>query len=96
MRGQEPEKALKALYAYTDCSVSVNVNMMVICENRPVQMTVTEVLNRNTEKLLEYLKRELELELATLHERFYEKTRSYFYSTQDNTRLENVYEERYE
>lgn len=74
MRGQEPEKALKALYAYTDCSIAVNVNMMLICENRPVQMTVTEVLNRNTEKLLEYLKRELELELASLHERFHEKT----------------------
>ncbi|OGV35291.1 MAG: hypothetical protein A2020_06110 [Lentisphaerae bacterium GWF2_45_14] len=74
MRGQEPEKALKALYAYTDCSVSVNVNMMLICENRPVHMSVSEVLHRNTEKLLEYLKLELELELASLHERFHEKT----------------------
>ena len=74
MRGQEPEKALKALYAYTDCSIAVNVNMMVICENRPVEMSVTEVLNRNTERLLEYLKRELEIELAMLQERFHEKT----------------------
>lgn len=74
MRGYDPEKAMAALYAYTDCSVSVNVNLMVICEGKPVQMTVSEVLKRNTERLLEYLKKELELELAKLQEKFHEKT----------------------
>jgi topoisomerase-4 subunit A len=74
MRGQDPKKTLKALYAYTDCSVSVNVNLMVICDNAPVQMTVNEVLRRNTGKLLTYLKRELEIELEKLNIRFHEKT----------------------
>jgi topoisomerase-4 subunit A len=74
MRGYDPEKAMAALYTYTDCSVSVNVNLMVICEGKPVQMTVSEVLNRNTERLLEHLKKELELELAKLQEKFHEKT----------------------
>ncbi|OGV48340.1 MAG: hypothetical protein A2017_18755 [Lentisphaerae bacterium GWF2_44_16] len=74
MRGYEPQKALSALYAYTDCSISVTVNMMVICENRPVQMCVSEVIKRNTEKLLEYLRRELEIEQGKLNEKLHEKT----------------------
>lgn len=74
MRGYDPEKALKALYTYTDCSVSISVNLMVICDGNPTQMTVTDVLKRNTEKLLEYLNRELEIELNKLNEKFHEKT----------------------
>ncbi|MBN2640572.1 MAG: DNA topoisomerase IV subunit A [Victivallales bacterium] len=73
-RGYDPEKALQALYTYTDCSVSISVNMMVIKENQPTQMTVTEVIKRNTEKLLEYLRRELEIELAKLEDMFHNKT----------------------
>ncbi|QSH42574.1 DNA topoisomerase IV subunit A [Lentisphaerota bacterium] len=73
-RGQDPDKMLKALYAYTDCSVSVSCNMMVIKENNPVQMTISEVIRRNTEKLLEYLKRELEIELGKLEDLFHAKT----------------------
>ncbi len=74
MRGYDPEKALKALFAYTDCSVSINVNLMVICDNRPVQMTVPEIIERNTEKLLQYLKMELEIELGKLNDKFHSKT----------------------
>lgn len=74
MRGYDPQKALKALYAYTDCSVSVSCSLTVIKENKPVVMTVDEVLRRNTEKLLEYLRRELEIELADLWDKFHDKT----------------------
>ena len=73
-RGYEPQKALNALYAYTDCSISVTSNILVIKDNRPVQMKVSEVLKYNTEKLLEYLKAELEIELGKLNEKFHEKT----------------------
>ena len=74
MRGYDPDKALKALYAYTDCSVSLSASLMVICDNKPARMTVPEVLRRNTDKLLEYLRRELEIELGKLEDRFHEKT----------------------
>ncbi len=74
MRGYDPEKAMQALYTYTDCAVSVSVNMMVICENKPVQMNVPAVIRRNTEKLLEYLKRELEIDLRKQEELFHSKT----------------------
>jgi len=74
MRGYDPEKALQALYTYTECEMAVNVNMMVICENRPVQMSVPEVLRRNTARLLDYLKRELDLELGKQEELLHGKT----------------------
>lgn len=73
-RGYEPDKALRALYMYTDCSVSISVNLMVICENRPREMSIHEVVARNTEKLLDYLRRELEIELGKLEDQFHAKT----------------------
>ncbi len=74
MRGYDPDKALKALYAYTDCSVSLSASLMVIREGKPANMTVSEVLRRNTSRLLEYLRRELEIELGKLEDKFHEKT----------------------
>ena len=73
-RGYDPEKTMQGLYMYTDCSVSISVNMTVIRESRPVQMSVSEVLRRNTAKLLEHLKRELEIELDRQEALFHAKT----------------------
>ena len=73
-RGYDPEKTLNGLYMYTDCSVSISPKMMVICDRRPVQMSVSEVLLRNVEKLKTYLKRELELELERQKELRHAKT----------------------
>ena len=73
-RGYDPEKARQALYMYTDCSVSISVNLTVIRDRRPVQMSVTEVIHRNTEKLLLYLRRELELALERQEGLFHAKT----------------------
>lgn len=73
-RGYNPEQALGALYAYTDCSVSVTSNILVINDNRPVMMSVSEVLRHNTDTLVDYLKRELEIELANLEAARHAKT----------------------
>ncbi|MCX6986079.1 MAG: hypothetical protein NT118_15215, partial [Lentisphaerae bacterium] len=73
-RGYDTDKALNALYAYTDCSVSVSASLIVIADNKPVKMSVSEVLHRNTGKLVEYLRRELEIELGKLNESFHDKT----------------------
>jgi topoisomerase-4 subunit A len=73
-RGYDTDKALNALYAYTDCSVSVSASLIVIADNKPVKMSVPEVLHRNTEKLVEYLRRELEIALSKLNESFHDKT----------------------
>jgi len=73
-RGYDPEKTRQALFMYTDCSVSISVNLTVIRESRPAVMSVTEVIRRNTQKLLESLKRELEIELGKQEDLFHAKT----------------------
>ncbi|HBL56176.1 MAG TPA: hypothetical protein DDZ36_09975, partial [Deltaproteobacteria bacterium] len=37
-RGMDPEKLLKLLYAFTQCEVSISVNMLLIQSNQPVQL----------------------------------------------------------
>ena len=64
LRGYSPHKALNALYAYTDCQVSITCLPMVIMDNKPARVSVSTILRRNTEKLLQYLKWELEIEAA--------------------------------
>ena len=73
-RGYKPEKTLKLLYAYTDCSMSISSSLLVIKDNRPKIMTVSDVLKYNTECLVEYLRRELQIELDNLYEKYHEKT----------------------
>ena len=65
-RGYDPHRAIQALYKYTDCSISLSLNLMVIRDNKPVRMTVSDVLRRNTEKLLDYLRAELHIEIGKL------------------------------
>ncbi len=73
-KGQDPEKVLQGLYMYTDCSVRVSPKLMVICDRKPVQMTVTQVLKRNVQKLLGYIRREFEIELDRMNELRHAKT----------------------
>ena len=65
-QGVEAEKLVDALYAFTDCEVSLTSRIIVIKENRPVELTVSEVLQENTAQLVELLKRELELKQRLL------------------------------
>ena len=57
----DAEKLVDALYAFTDCEVSISSRIIVIKDNRPVELTVSEVLRENTDQLVRILKRELEL-----------------------------------
>jgi topoisomerase-4 subunit A len=59
--GVEAEKLVDALYAFTDCETTISSRIVVIKHNRPVELTVSEVLRKNTEQLTAVLKRELEL-----------------------------------
>lgn len=68
-RGAEPEDAIKQLYAHTDCEMSYTSNILVILDGKPVECRVSDLLRRSTEKLLEILRRELELEKSDLEEK---------------------------
>jgi topoisomerase IV subunit A len=58
--GVTADQLISALYAFTDCEVSLSSRITVIKDNRPVEMTVSEVLRENTKQAVELYKRELE------------------------------------
>jgi len=68
-RGVDAKEVLPQLYAYTDSSVTVNSNLTIVDDRKPVQLTVTEVLEALTVRLRELLKRELEYERDRLTDR---------------------------
>lgn len=61
-----PDRTIDALYAFTDCEVSISPNSVVIDEDKPQFLGVTEILKRNTDQTVELLKRELEIEKGEL------------------------------
>ena len=62
-RGMDAEKLLKLLYAFTQCQISISVNLLLIQANQPAQLTVSEVLRHSTLRLKDLLKQELLLSL---------------------------------
>jgi topoisomerase-4 subunit A len=72
--GVSAEQMADALYAFTDCEVTIASRIVVIKENRPVELTVSEVLRENTAQLVATLKRELELKQKQLEQELHYKT----------------------
>ncbi|HET97427.1 MAG TPA: DNA topoisomerase IV subunit A [Desulfurivibrio alkaliphilus] len=68
-RGALAEDTVKALYAFTDCEITLSPNLTVIRETTPAVISVSEVLRENTRRLRELLERELQIELERLKER---------------------------
>jgi topoisomerase-4 subunit A len=67
--GQSPEIAMDALYAFTDCEISISPNACVIVEDKPQFMAVSDILKYNTQQTVDLLKRELEIRKAELMEK---------------------------
>ena len=63
-----PDKTIDALYAFTDCEVSISPNTCVIKDNKPQFLTVSEVLKVNADRTKELLKQELEIKLQELQD----------------------------
>jgi len=70
-RGIYAEDTIKALYAFTDCEVSISPNLTIIRDNNPAVLTVSEVLRFNTEKLVLDLEKELTIEHGRLKEKLH-------------------------
>jgi len=66
--GISPDKTIEALYAFTDCELSISPNACVIIDDKPVFMGVNDILRRNTELTRELLRQELEIEKRELME----------------------------
>ena len=73
-RGAYVEETVDALYAFTDCENSVSANLMVIDQERPCVLTVTEIIQHNVDRLVDILKTELEVEAGHLANRLHAKT----------------------
>ncbi|MDE5551853.1 MAG: DNA gyrase/topoisomerase IV subunit A, partial [Muribaculaceae bacterium] len=62
--GTSSDKAIDALYAFTDCEVSISPNCCVIRDNKPQFLNVTELLKYSVERTKSLLLRELEIKLG--------------------------------
>jgi len=72
--GVSAEQLVDALYAFTDCEVTIASRIIVIRTNRPVELTVSEVLKENTSQLVDTLKRELQLKEKKLQDELHFRT----------------------
>lgn len=73
-RGIHTRDTVDALYAFTDCESSISVNLLVIKDNQPTLMTVSEVIAYYTKKLTDILRAELKLEESELNDKLHAKT----------------------
>ena len=69
--GISPDKTIDALYAFTGCETSVSPLGCVIEDNRPLFIGVSEMLRRSTDRTVELLKQELEIQLDELEEQWH-------------------------
>jgi topoisomerase-4 subunit A len=66
--GVSPDKTIDALYAFSDCEISISPNCCVIMDNKPHFLTVSDVLRHSTDNTLNLLRAELEIEKSELEE----------------------------
>jgi len=66
--GASPDKTIDALYAFTDCEVSISPNACVIRDNKPHFIGVSAILRENTENTVKLLTRELEIRKGELED----------------------------
>ncbi len=70
-RGIYAEDTIKALYAFSDCEVAISPNLTCLRDNRPVIVSVSELLHENAAKLMKDLETELRIELDRLREKLH-------------------------
>ncbi len=66
--GVSSDKTIDALYAFTDCEVSISPNCCVIRGDKPEFLGVSDVLRHSADRTVDILRRELEIELGELRE----------------------------
>src|SRR6185369_11664974 len=69
--GISPDITIDALYAFTDCEVSISPNACVISDQKPQFLGVRELLTLSVDHTKNLLKRELEIRLAELQEKWH-------------------------
>lgn len=66
--GVSSDKTIDALYAFTDCEISISPNCCVIMDNKPHFLTVSDVLKHSVDDTLHLLRTELEIQKSEIEE----------------------------
>ena len=69
--GVSPDKMIDALYAFTNCEMSISPNACVIEKNKPVFIGVSEILKKSAQRTVDLLKLELEIKLSELENQWH-------------------------
>ncbi|GAA0871047.1 DNA gyrase/topoisomerase IV subunit A [Gangjinia marincola] len=69
--GVSPDKTIDALYAFTNCEMSISPLACIIEDNKPIFIGVSEMLKQSTDHTVELLKAELEIKLNELQEQWH-------------------------
>lgn len=69
--GTSSDKAIDALYAFTDCEVAISPNCCVISDKKPHFLTVSDLLRHSADRTRELLRRELQIQLGELREQLH-------------------------
>ncbi|MBI5801898.1 MAG: DNA topoisomerase IV subunit A, partial [Verrucomicrobia bacterium] len=72
--GVSAQQLIDALFAFTSCEVTISSRITVIKDNRPVELTVSEVLRENTVQLVRLLEQELVLKQSKLENELHFRT----------------------
>ena len=69
--GVSSDKTLDALYAFSDCEVSISPNCCVIADDKPQFLTVSDVLRSSVDRTMGLIRRELEIRRSELLEQLH-------------------------
>jgi len=69
--GTSPDLTIDALYAFSNCSISVSPNACVIVDNKPLFLSVNDILRMSTEHTKDLLRQELEIKKADLEQKWH-------------------------
>jgi topoisomerase-4 subunit A len=71
---EDPDRAMEALYAFTQCQVQISSRIVVIREQKPVEMDVDEIVRHTTSRLVAILRKELQRRRRRLVEEMHRHT----------------------
>jgi topoisomerase-4 subunit A len=72
--GVSPDKTIDALYAFSDCEISISPNACVIKDNKPLFLGISDILRANTNHTVYLLRRELEIRKGELEDAWHKSS----------------------
>ena len=92
--GISPDITIDALYAFTDCEVSISPNICVIVDQKPLFLGASDLLRLSTDRTKHLLQRELEIKLGELEDKWhYTSLEKIFFEEKIYKELEQKHED---